>query len=144
MAAPAKQQPELNLQGSLFATGTFAAETPPDPHPETTPATAGSEPLPELLAESDPDRPRQRRASKAPATDNAPAPESSAEAAAEPDDDSDPKKSVSSSMLDCSTALGWLEQCGVLGQCSVRPQAGVTDPKRTKPVLAALSVEQVR
>jgi hypothetical protein len=62
----------------------------------------------------------------------------------EPDDDSDPKKSVSSSMLDCSTALGWLEQCGVLGQCSVRPQAGVTDPKRTKPVLAALSVEQVR
>ena len=62
----------------------------------------------------------------------------------EPDDDSDPKKSVSSCMLDCATALGWLEQCAVLGQCSVRPQAGVTDPKRTKPVLAALSVEQVR
>ena len=89
MAAPAKQQPELNLQGSLFATGTFAAETPPDPHPETTPATAGSEPLPELFAESDSDRPRQRRASKAPAADNAPSPESGTEAAAEPDDDSD-------------------------------------------------------
>ena len=60
------------------------------------------------------------------------------------DSDSDPKKSVSSAMLDCATALGWLEQCAVLGQCSVRPQAGVTDPRRTKPVLAALSVEQVR
>ncbi len=81
MAAPAKQQPELSLQGSLFGTGSFAAETHPDPHPETTPETAGSE--------SDPDRPRQRRASKAPAADNAPEPEGAAEAATEPDDDSD-------------------------------------------------------
>jgi len=79
VAAPSQQQPELNLQGSLFGTGSFAAEPSPEAPSEPSFDTAGS----------DPDRPRQRRASKASATAPAAEPEGAAEATAEPGDDSD-------------------------------------------------------
>ena len=44
--------------------------------------------------------------------------------------------------LECATALGWLEQCGVLGHSAVRTSANGLDPAKTKTVFAALSIEQ--
>ena len=46
------------------------------------------------------------------------------------------------SSLDCATALGWLEQCGVLGHSVVRPSYVTAESGGSKPVIAALSVEQ--